>query len=62
MSQYTVTGNASGFPRWLTQRSEIVFMGDSVDETKVSIYVNGVKANINDIIVLKDGKVSVEKA
>lgn len=62
MSQYIVTGNSSGLPRWLSQRSEISFMGDSVDETKVSIYVNGVRANINDVIVLKDDKVSIERA
>lgn len=62
MQIYTVTGYAANLPSWLNQVPGVIYMGDSVYENKVSIYVDGVKANIGDNIILKDGKVSIEKA
>lgn len=57
--QYVVTGKSSKIPLWIQNSPELTFMGDSVDESKVSIYVHGVKANVGDIILCENNVISL---
>lgn len=60
-TQYRVSGFVRDLPSWLLHHPDVTFMGDSVDDERVMIYIRHQSVPVGSIIILENQQLCVQQ-